>query len=67
MKDAHDERYISRKHEKNIIFIPVEDFSATNFHLDENSKDTLINIGRKRTEKFLTTWVPLDQVLYRIK
>ncbi|HWL22941.1 MAG TPA: patatin-like phospholipase family protein [Ureibacillus sp.] len=58
MKDAHDKRYISRKHEKNIIFIPVEEFSATNFHIDNQSKEALMGIGRKRTEKFLTTWVP---------
>ena len=26
MKNAHDERYISRKIEKNIVFIPVEEY-----------------------------------------
>lgn len=67
MKDAHDERYISRKHEKNIIFIPVEEYSATNFDLDKNSKEALIKIGRERTEKFLPTWMPREKVLYRIK
>lgn len=59
MKDAHDERYISRKHEKNIIFIPVEKYSATQFDLDENTKNTLIEIGRERTSKFLETWQPI--------
>ncbi len=67
MKDAHDERYISRKHEKNIIFIPVEEYSATNFELDHHSKEALIKIGRERTEKFLANWVPMEDVLYRIK
>ncbi|MFY3793090.1 patatin-like phospholipase family protein [Ureibacillus sp. MALMAid1270] len=67
MKDAHDKRYISRKHEKDIIFIPVDDYSATNFNLDKNSKKELVNIGRSRTEKFLTSWLPQEQVLYRIK
>jgi len=56
MKDAHDERYISRRHERDIIFIPVEDYSATQFDLDEDSKDTLLEIGRNRTIQFLKTW-----------
>lgn len=60
MKDAHDERYISRRHEKNIIFIPVESYSATQFDLDDNTKKTLIEIGRNRTEKFLETWEPIQ-------
>lgn len=58
MKDAHDERYISRKHEKNIIFIPVEKYSATQFDLDEQTKQTLIEIGKNRTSNFLETWPP---------
>lgn len=56
MKDAHDERYISRRHERDIIFIPVEDYSATQFDLDEDSKETLLEIGRNRTIQFLKTW-----------
>jgi NTE family protein len=56
MKNAHDEKYISRKHEKDIIFIPVDGFSATEFDLDEESKEELIEIGRNRTKKFLKMW-----------
>lgn len=56
MKNAHDERYISRKHEKNIIFIPVEDYNATQFDLDDETKEILMDIGRKRTTKFLEKW-----------
>lgn len=56
MKNAHDERYISRRHEKDIIFIPVEDYSATQFNIDEEGKDNLINIGRRITSQFLKTW-----------
>lgn len=56
MKNAHDEKYISRKHEKNIIFIPVDDVSATNFGLDEKSKDDLMKQGKERTIQFLKTW-----------
>lgn len=56
MKNAHDERYISRKIEKNIIFIPVENYSATKFDMDKETKDKLITIGRNRTLQFLKTW-----------
>lgn len=56
MKNAHDNNYISRKHEKDIIFIPVEGYSATQFDLDEETKMELIEIGRSRTLQFLKTW-----------
>lgn len=56
MKDAHDARYISRKIEKNIIFIPVENVSATQFDLDDEKKEVLIEIGKKRTYQFLQNW-----------
>jgi NTE family protein len=56
MKNAHDEKYISRKHEKNIVFIPVDNYSATQFDLDDESKRNLMDIGRKRTELFLNLW-----------
>jgi NTE family protein len=58
MKDAHDERYISRKQEKDIIFIPVGDVSATQFDLDEGMKQELIESGRRSTKQFLKTWQP---------
>lgn len=56
MKDAHDERYISRKFERDIIFIPVEDFTSTQFDLSEETKIELIQNGRKRTKDFLNSW-----------
>lgn len=56
MKNAHDNNYISRKHEKDVIFIPVEGYSATQFDLDEHTKMELIEIGRSRTLQFLKTW-----------
>ena len=58
MKDAHDERYISRKQEKDIIFIPVGDVSATQFDLGEETKKALIESGRRSTTEFLKTWQP---------
>ncbi|EON70162.1 patatin-like phospholipase family protein [Lysinibacillus sphaericus] len=56
MKGAHDERYISRRHERDIIFIPVDDYSATQFDLNEETKETLMEIGRNRTIQFLKNW-----------
>ena len=56
MKNSHDERYISRKHEKNIIFIPVDNYSATQFDMDQETKEGLMEAGRNSTVKFLKTW-----------
>lgn len=59
MKDAHDNRYISRKHERDIIFIPVEHFSAIQFDIDEETKQKLMSIGREKTKQFLGKWSPV--------
>ncbi|WP_339196150.1 patatin-like phospholipase family protein [Solibacillus sp. FSL R5-0449] len=59
MQTAHDNRYISRRHEKDIIFIPVEEYSATQFDLDEATKNKLMGIGKERTTQFLKTWSPI--------
>ena len=59
MQNAHDKRYIDRKHEKNIIFIPVEKYSTTEFSMDEETKKKLISIGKERTNQFLKTWTPV--------
>lgn len=56
MKDAHDSRYITRKHVKNIMFIPMKGVSATEFELTEENKAMLINQGKKSAEKFLKRW-----------
>ncbi|WP_438311957.1 patatin-like phospholipase family protein [Sporosarcina sp. FA9] len=56
MKNAHDEKYISRTHEKNIIFIPVDDTSSTQFDIDEATKNDLLEKGRIRTTQFLKKW-----------
>jgi len=56
MKNSHDEKYISRKHEKNIIFIPVDNYSATQFDMDQETKEGLIEAGRNSTIQFLKTW-----------
>lgn len=56
MKEAHDARYISKKHEKNIIFIPTEGILATEFHLTPEKKSKLFKEGEERAEQFLATW-----------
>ncbi len=56
MKDAHDSRYISRKHEKNIIFIPMKGVMATEFQLTDEKKAMLIQRGREYAEVFLKKW-----------
>ncbi|MCY9141467.1 patatin-like phospholipase family protein [Peribacillus frigoritolerans] len=56
MKDAHDARYISKKHVHNIIFIPMKGISAMDFNLDDEKKGELINKGRQCTKEFLKKW-----------
>ncbi|BCB04704.1 patatin-like phospholipase family protein [Bacillus sp. KH172YL63] len=56
MKDAHDSRYISRKLEKNIIFIPTEGVLTTEFSLTPEKKKELITYGKLRAETFLENW-----------
>jgi NTE family protein len=56
MKDAHDSRYISKKHAKNIIFIPVEGVFPIEFNLTEEKKRQLFDIGKEHAKQFLKTW-----------
>ncbi len=56
MKDAHDARYISRKDAKNIIFIPSDGFSTTEFSLSDEKKQLLMQHGRESAKKFFSKW-----------
>ena len=56
MKDAHDQRYISKKHVDNIIFIKAEGVSLTEFNLTNEKKQKLFEIGRNHAKKFLDQW-----------
>jgi NTE family protein len=56
MKDAHDSRYISRKHERNIIFIPTEGVLTTEFELTEEKKQILFDLGKERASHFFSKW-----------
>ena len=56
MKDAHDARYISRKHEKNIIFIPIEGVVATELEVNNDKKEDLIEHGWNCAMSFFKRW-----------
>jgi NTE family protein len=56
MKDAHDSRHISSRHEKDIIFLPVDQIVSTELDLNEEKKLALIELGRSRTKEFLKSW-----------
>ncbi|WP_110111293.1 patatin-like phospholipase family protein [Bacillus sp. CGMCC 1.16541] len=56
MKDAHDARYISRRHERNIIFIPTDHVLATEFTLTDERKKELLELGKNRGREFLMKW-----------
>lgn len=56
MKDAHDARYISRKHASNIIFIPTEGVLTTEFQLTQEKKRELVELGEKRAQEFFSQW-----------
>jgi NTE family protein len=56
MKDAHDSRYISKKHVKNIIFIPTEGFLSMEMKLTEERKRELYDLGKEKAKQFLKTW-----------
>ncbi len=56
MKDAHDSRYISRTHEKDIIFVPTAGVALTEFELTEAKKQKLLKEGRDSANKFFASW-----------
>ena len=56
MKDAHDQRYISKRHVDNIIFIKAEGVSLTEFSITDEKKQKLFEIGRNHAKKFLDRW-----------
>ncbi|MCD8508717.1 MAG: patatin-like phospholipase family protein [Bacillus sp. (in: Bacteria)] len=56
MWKAHDQRYISKSHAKNIVFIPANKVSSTNFSISDVEKEELIQLGMNSTTKFLKKW-----------
>lgn len=56
MKDAHDARYISKRHAKNIIFIPTEGVLSVEFQLTNEKKEELFQLGKQYAMQFLKSW-----------
>lgn len=56
MKEAHDSRYISRKHAGNIIFIPTEGVLTTEFQLTPEKKQELFALGKQCASEFFSKW-----------
>src|SRR5699024_7095498 len=56
MKIAHDTRYVSIDDSKNIVYIPVENISATDFSSSNKQKEILIKTGYDMTKEFLMGW-----------
>lgn len=56
MRDAHDARHIASRHERDIIFIPVDHIPATDFSLTDKKKEALVALGKAKTESFLKQW-----------
>jgi len=56
MKLAHDARYVSKSKENHIVFIPIENIDTINMHITKETKESLINLGKESTDKFLAHW-----------
>ncbi len=56
MKQAHDNRYISKSQADHIIFVPTPEVSSMNFNITEESREKLRQIGKESSESFLRTW-----------
>jgi NTE family protein len=56
MKDAHDARYISKRHAKNIIFIPTDGVFSIEFQLTNEKKQALYELGRQQAKQFFSSW-----------
>ena len=53
MKDAHDEKHISKQLAKDILFIPTDGVSSVQFDLSEAQKDELVTSGEVSAREFL--------------
>ena len=56
MQQAHDARYISKSLSKDIIFIPVSEVETTDFHMSDEEKEALMDLGHEHTKEFLKRW-----------
>lgn len=58
MRNAHDLQYISRKVEKNIIFIQLNNAISTDFEMSKEECEEVLKIGQKKAKEFFKTWIP---------
>jgi len=56
MMRAHDTRYVSRKMQNDVIFIPVKEINAMDLAIPDDVKRQLIQLGNEKTATFLKTW-----------
>lgn len=56
MKNAHDNRYMSKKEEKNIIFIPDDEVDTVDFQINNTTKENLIKAGKDHANAFFEYW-----------
>ncbi|WP_080874586.1 patatin-like phospholipase family protein [Oceanobacillus timonensis] len=56
MKQAHDNRYISKQQADHIIFVSAPEQNSMNFNITEENREKLRIIGKESSEKFLRTW-----------
>ncbi|TFB23826.1 hypothetical protein E3U55_03160 [Filobacillus milosensis] len=56
MIQAHDSRYVSKNDAQDIIFVPIEKVSTTDFDLSEEEKSYLFDVGFQSAEKFFENW-----------
>ncbi|GIO20964.1 hypothetical protein J18TS1_40640 [Oceanobacillus oncorhynchi subsp. incaldanensis] len=56
MKQAHDNRYISKHQADHIIFVPTPEQNSMNFNITEENREKLRRIGKESSEKFLGKW-----------
>lgn len=56
MKEAHDDRYLSKKEENNVIFIPLDCVDPVDFDIGNRTKESLIAIGKDHANAFFNYW-----------
>jgi NTE family protein len=56
MQRAHDNRYIAKSKEKNIIFIPVKQVGTMDMMITDHEKQVLYQLGMEKADHFLQTW-----------
>lgn len=56
MKQAHDNRYISKDEKRNIIYIPINDIDSIDFKIENKLKEQMSETGYERSTEFLQKW-----------